>query len=332
MRGTVCLMLGTFWSCTLWAGCALHKGPAADPSPTALDEFLDDPVLMPRREGTFAGSDGRKLGFVAHCQSGQSPLAALVYLHGIESHAAWFDIAGELLRDKGYDVFCLDRRGSGVNRENRGFVSGHADSYRLLLEDVRFFVQPLRRHYEHVVLVGLSWGGKQAVAYTLTYPHELDGLILITPGLRALVDAGPLTRARTLIASGVSPRTQIPLPIEAEMFTTTPVFLKYIQEDPLRLKSASARFLVESHRMEGYIDRHMPKNRLPILLFLAGQDRIIDNAGVLRVLERGGQDVLDVVEYEDQTHSIQFDAPERLVNDMARWIGQQCGSARAKRE
>jgi alpha-beta hydrolase superfamily lysophospholipase len=76
----------------------------------------------------------------------------------------------------------------------------------------------------------------------------------------------------------------------------------------------------------------MPKNRLPILLFLAGQDRIIDNAGVLRVLERGGQDVLDVVEYEDQTHSIQFDAPQRLVDDMSRWIEQQCASGRAKRE
>jgi len=180
--------------------------------------------------------------------------------------------------------------------------------------------------------VGLSWGGKQAVAYALTYPHELDGMILITPGLRALIDADPLTKARALIASGMNPQKQIPLPIEPEMFTTTPVFLAYIREDPLRLKSASARFLVESHRLEGYIDRRIPKNRLPILLLLAGQDRIIDNAGVLRVLRRGGQSVLDVVEYEDQTHSIQFDAPERLVNDMNRWIEARAAATRAKQK
>jgi len=64
----------------------------------------------------------------------------------------------------------------------------------------------------------------------------------------------------------------------------------------------------------------MPSNELPILLFLAGQDRIIDNAGVRKVLERGGQSRLDVITYEDQTHSIQFDAPERLADDMVRWI------------
>jgi alpha-beta hydrolase superfamily lysophospholipase len=87
---------------------------------------------------------------------------------------------------------------------------------------------------------------------------------------------------------------------------------------------------MESHKLETAIDRDMPGNRLPILLFLAGRDRIIDNEAVVQLLERGDQDVLDVVTYEDQTHSIQFDAPERLVEDASRWVKRQC--ARKSRE
>ena len=110
--------------------------------------------------------------------------------HGIESHAGWFAIAAAELRRRGFDVYCLDRRGSGLNRANRGFVSGHVDAYETLLADIDAFVRPLRPRYDHVFLVGLSWGGKLALAYGLSHPETVDGLVLITPGLRATVDVG----------------------------------------------------------------------------------------------------------------------------------------------
>jgi hypothetical protein len=57
-----------------------------------------------------------------------------------------------------------------------------------------------------------------------------------------------------------------------------------------------------------------------VQLFLAGNDTIIDNDGVLQVLQQGREPGLDVLWYGDQTHSIQLDAPQRLVNDMTDWI------------
>ena len=59
-----------------------------------------------------------------------------------------------------------------------------------------------------------------------------------------------------------------------------------------------------------------------MLLFLAGQDRIIDNAGVVELLQRAQARQLQVIDYPDQTHSVQFDAPERLVQDMDKWLRQ----------
>ena len=110
------------------------------------------------------------------------------------------------------------------------------------------------------------------------------------------------------------------------MFTTTPVYLDYIRQDPLRLTSATVRFFWQSHRLDKYIDRNIGDNRLPVQLFLADGDRIIDNDGVLKLLQQGQGPGLDVLRYEDQTHSIQLDAAQRLVDDMTNWIERRGGT------
>ena len=125
-----------------------------------------------------------------------------------------------------------------------------------------------------------------------------------------------------MLFSYTQPLEPIPIPITTEMFTTTPQNLAFIQRDPLRLKYATARFFWESHRFDGYIDSLISSLQLPVELFLAGRDTLIDNEGVRRVLERGGQDKLEIVTYEDQTHSIQLDAAERMVRDMVEWLGR----------
>lgn len=304
----------------LLAGCAGTKLPPPPDNSAALAAFLATPRASGPREGAYLGGDGAELGFKGYLAREKNDRVALVYFHGIESHAGWFDQAARLLQEQGFDLFCLDRRGSGINRETRGLPSGHADSMDLLFADIDAFVLPLAARYQKVVLVGLSWGGKLATAYSLERPGTAAGLVLITPGIRALVDVSTATKLQIFAASSLSPKTRFPTPIEPEMFTTTPRYLAYIQDDPLRLTEATARFFMVSHRLDGYVDEHVPENRAPVLLFLAGHDRIIDNAGVIEVLERGSQDSLKIVEYPDQTHSIQFDAPERMVGDMVQWL------------
>jgi alpha-beta hydrolase superfamily lysophospholipase len=252
--------------------------------------------------------DGDALGYIAWTQPGAS--TALVYLHGIESHAGWFAQAATRLAAQGYDVFSLDRRGSGINRENRGYVSGHIDHYQILFEDIHDFIAPLRSRYQHVFLVGLSWGGKLATAYELEYPQNINGLILITPGIKALVDVSLPVKLKIVLYAQLSPETPIASPITPEMFTTTPRYLDYIKGDPSRLTHATARFYFTA------LDT-------PTLLLLAGQDRIIDNAGVIEILYRGNSDRLTVIDYPEQTHSVQFDDPEQLVQDMDHWLQQQ---------
>ena len=305
LHSLVCLLL----SGQLLAG-GVHVG----------NQYVLEPSLA-GNEREFQARDGSTLGYIAYTipEAG----TALVYLHGIESHAGWFAQAATLLRDRGYDVFSLDRRGSGVNRENRGYVSGHIDHYQILFDDIHDFIVPLRERYRHVFLIGLSWGGKLATAYELEYPDDVTGLVLITPGIKALVDVSLPVKLKILLYAQLAPESPVASPIAPEMFTTTPRSLDYIKGDPSRLTHATARFYWQSSRLDSYLDSNITALDTATLLFLAGQDRIIDNAGVMKTLKRGNSNKLTVIDYPEQTHSVQFDDPDRLVQDMDHWLQQQ---------
>ena len=185
----------------LLAGCATQ--------PVVIEDRLEEVPQYPAPGGkkglvkTYFASDGGSLAYVAYTNPGSR--TALVYLHGIESHAGWFAIAASELQQRDFDVFCLDRRGSGLNQENRGFLSGHTDAYETLFADIDAFIKPLRDYYDQVFLVGLSWGGKLAMAYGLSRPQAVDGLVLITPGLRAEVDVSALDKLKIAMLSPVNP-------------------------------------------------------------------------------------------------------------------------------
>lgn len=271
---------------------------------------------------TYRTADGRELAYRAYRADDRAASAAtaLVYLHGIESHGVWFALAADGLSRRGHDVFLLDRRGSGLNRENRGFLSGDAPGgVDGLLADVDAFLDSLRGRYQRVVLVGLSWGGKLALAETLADPAAVDALILITPGLVPEVGYGALEQVGIAAAALVRPEAAFRTPIAPEMFTTTPVWLAFIETDPLRLRQVTARFLMATRALDRRIARGAAERGTPTLLILAGRDRIVDNAGARMLLARGPGD-LAIVTYPDQTHSVQLDDVDRLVADMDAWL------------
>ena len=240
---------------------------------------------------------------------------ALLYLHGIESHGGWFLDAAQGLAARGCTTYLVDRRGSGLNR---GTEEGDAASADVLLEDLRRF----RRHaaLESLVLVGLSWGGKLAVAAALDQPEGVRALVLVTPGLVPRVDFTVPQKVGIALSLATGGRARFHVPIEPEMFTRTPRILDSIVRDPLRLERVTARFLFASLQLDRKISARVDALQVPVLLLLAGHDRIVDNEGTRELLERLPAGNLRVRLYEQATHSIQFEETERLVRDVDRFL------------
>jgi len=303
--------------CTaLFAGAFMSAAPVRAQTCFCL---LPDRACHPVQK-EYVAPDGHILGYTAYRQSRLRSRTAIIYLHGISSHADWFQTAGHLLSLQGYDVFCLDRRGSGINRENRGLPSGHLEDYRELFDDISAFIDTIRPEYDRLVLVGMSWGGKLALAYSLKHDREIDDLILITPGVCPLVDAGFFKKLHVIASVLFSPMNGFRVPIEDHMFTRDPNLLDCIGSDELRLKTVTAQFFMQNRKLDRYIEAHIHTVTHPVLLFLAGGDVIIDNDCTIEMLGRTQASSMRIITYEQERHSLQIEAPERLVLDMHAWL------------
>lgn len=297
-----------------------HCGSVPGPGPTP--EQIQQRVSSVETK-TFRTSDGKELACVIHRPKKlHSRRAAFIYLHGIESHSGWFDKAAKQIAARGFPVVCLDRRGSGINRENRGFISGHVERGISLVDDIHHAVGLAKASgkVDEIYLIGLSWGGKYAMAYDATHPDEVDGMILITPGMKPKVDLKPLAKAAVFADVVFAPTRQHRIPIEPEMFTTDPKQLRFIHDDPLKLHTASAGFMWQSLAMDRLVANMDDGKHPPMLVMLAGKDRIIDNEATREFVARDPKRKVTIIEYPDQTHSIQLDAPERLARDLIRWV------------
>ena len=127
------------------------------------------------------------------------------------------------------------------------------------------------------------------------------------------------------------PRKLFPIPLnEPELFTANPVWQQFLRDDPLRLRQATARLLLESVRLDGYL-RFVPKYvHVPVLLLLAEHDRIIHNAKTRAFVDRFATPDKQVIEYAGAHHTLEFEPePERFIADLRDWFERQI-QARSK--
>jgi alpha-beta hydrolase superfamily lysophospholipase len=265
---------------------------------------------------TFTAGDGYVWRYRRYEPAGP-PRAEVVALHGIQSHSGWYEQSCAQLAAGGYAVSFLDRRGCGLNERDRG----DAPSFRRLLDDVAEYVTPLPRPR---YLMGISWGGKLAVGFPRRHPDQADGLVLIAPGLCPRVRPALGQRLKIVASRLLAPRQRFPIPLnEPELFTANPERQRFIRDDPLALRTATARFLFESRRMDVYLRFVVRHVTVPVLLLLAEHDRIIDNAATRRFVGRFATAERTVVEYPGAHHTLEFEAGgPPFVRDLLTWLGR----------
>lgn len=254
-----------------------------------------------------------------------SPRALLVFVHGIQSHSGWYESSCGWLQQGGFEVYFFERRGSGRNEKDRG----DAPNFRRLLDDLGEFLVMLRpapnAKAVPLFLAGISWGGKIVTALQKRRPGLADGLLLLCPGFFARVRPPLGERVRILGSRLVSPTRRFPVPLnDPELFTASPHWQEFLRNDPLALREATCRFLIESVRLDGYL-RVVPKHvHLPVLLLLAEGDRIIDNERTRRFVGRFASTSVEVIEYPGAHHTLEFEPePRQYLTDMRGWLEKQ---------
>lgn len=285
--------------------------------------------------GEHTASDGYVWKYRVYAAPG-TPRGELVFVHGIQSHAGWYEHSCTRFSQAGYRVSFLDRRGAGMNTAARGDARG---GFRRLVDDLAEFLTALPRTAPRghsvarlpVFLGAISWGGKIAAALERRHPGLIDGLVLFCPGFVSRIRPSLGQRMLILLCRLVCPSKRFAIPLsDPELFTANPRWLAFLRDDPLRLHQATARLLVESARLDGYL-RFVPKYvHVPVLLLLAENDRIIHNAKVRAFVDRFATPDKQVIEYAGAHHTLEFEPdPDRFIGDVVGWLAKHSGNGGA---
>ena len=272
----------------------LHKGQGVD--------IPSEQVCVPVADGY------RAVGRLFECEQAAR---AVVYLHGIQSHGGWFLRSCDSLRQGGVTVLQVDRRGSGLNDIDRG----HCQSAEQLLADLDCCVDWLmsRSGLQAIDIVAVSWSGKLALVYAGRHPEKVGSVVLVAPGLRARVDISLKEKIMIGAHGLLDPHRLHEIPLnDAALFTANPAMLRFIEQDPLKLTHATASFFVASHRLDMMVPKVLDKLSMPVHLFLAERDRIIDNDATTKLLQPVLQSEAGICELQSEP-----DTPE---------MQSQCGT------
>lgn len=312
----------------LVAGCASTSptppGPVFTPERAWVDQIEAPPEL---RQAIIRGQKGRipidngyDIAVRIYGQSG--PKTPVIMTHGLQSHSGWFAQSAARMADRGFPVYAVDRRGSGLSEAPRGDMKAFGE----MIDDLLAVTDHVKARHgaAKIFLVGHCFGAIPATAFAIRHPDRIKGLILTTPGIYTLTDLPFSQKLRIFFSRSGQRDFLMPDPLDPGEFTELPPFEVFIRSDPLALRAATGDFYYQVHRARKYIRANTDQIEMPVFMAIAGEDPISDNHRNIRFFENLPADDKMVVNYEDARHVLEF-SPEkdRFLADLVFWLARE---------
>ena len=139
-----------------------------------------------------------------------------------------------------------------------------------------------------------------------------------------------MQKVRVGLSILAAPRALFDIPLnDPELFTDNPLRQQFIRDDPLKLERVTTSFLMASRRLDRYaLAVRKELQGCPLRVFLAGQDRIIDNARTKDFVRRLRWPERSIIEYPDAHHTLEFETqPQPYYSDLVEWLGSEARGA-----
>ncbi|AHG93740.1 alpha/beta hydrolase fold protein (plasmid) [Gemmatirosa kalamazoonensis] len=273
-------------------------------------------------ETTLILSDGTRVVEYAWPAHG-SDVGSLLLVHGLGEHARRYDHVAAAITALGLEVRAYDQRGYGRSGGARATLP-HAGA---LVDDARWMFERLAesRRAEGDArapfVLGHSMGGAvvaRAVTGGWIAPR---GMILSSPALLPRVNVAE--RWATSLGARLFPGLRVPNGVPRDRLSHDPAVERALASDPGvhdRVTPRAVAFMLDAGR-RAVADA--PRCRVPTLLQVAGDDRIVDPAAAIRFAERLPAGVGTLRVYDALYHEIYNERePDRtaVLADLATWL------------
>jgi len=254
----------------------------------------------------------------------ERPVAGLLIVHGMQSHAGWFEVSGtpEALADAGITVLAYDRRGSGRS----GGPRGHVPSAAAFLEDLDAARSELVRILGEQGAAGAPlhalancFGTRILLPYLAEHPDAFASAVLTAPATKMsrAADYGFGTKLRILLSGA---ETRFPTPLEDELFVSSGPFLDWIRADALSLREVTAGFLRATQKITGRMEKAARTLETPMLVVLGSRDAMVINEKIRSDFVARYCGPIEVVEL-DSEHYVDFtDRQPALAAAVTEWV------------
>lgn len=270
--------------------------------------------------GELEGTGGVRLHFRGWRAEGSRGRVLLV--HGLGDHSGRFERFGRRLASEGLEVFALDLRGHGRS----GGPRGHADAFDRLLDDVgRLLVHAAEaRGQRPTVLVGHSLGGLVVLRCLQEgSAPALRGAVAVAPFLGLEMEPPGWKLALGRLADRWLPRLRLASGADTELVLRDPAARAERRSDPRVHDRISARLWGEMQRAAEAVLEGAAGFDAPVLLQVAGDDRVVSSPAVIELADRLGP-LAEIRRYPDAYHDLLHDpVADEAAADALAWIRER---------
>lgn len=270
--------------------------------------------------GQLLSKDGLKLFYRSYLCN--DPRGCVVISHGFAEHSGRYEHVAKALVKANFNVLAFDFRGHGNSEGERGYI----DKLEQYLEDLNaavLFSQKLFK-LKKVFLVSHSMGGLIASLYAEKFPRFLLGSVLSAPFFAIKTPLPKWKEIASNVANSLMPKLSMPSGLDADLLSHDKEMTKQYASDPLIFHNVKMRWLGEIQKAQGMMERVSKRTNLPVLMQLAGDDRIVDSEVSRRWFELCLSKNKALIVYDDFFHEIYNEKDRKLpIGDMVSWLKSQ---------
>ncbi len=276
---------------------------------------------MKIKESHYQGHDGTRMLVRAWAPDEESK-ASIVAIHGLGAHSGLLSNLGEFFSSKGFTFYAPDMRGFGTFPGRKG----HVESFDEYIEDMKFLIDDIKDKSsgKRVFLFGHSLGGLHVIRYVSSNPGQVDGVILMCPGISERLKVSNATKKLVGFLSKLNLKVYFNNGLDFTLLAKNPEIPQRYQEDPLRFDKVTPRFASEGFKASAEGASLAPSIRDPVLVIQTGEDKII--------IPEKTKEFFDNISSLDKTYKFypdlyhepfEDDGVDELLNDIYVWIEER---------